>query len=149
MFRDALKDIAKLGVEVDDGGQGTTLVNIGTVMLQRPAQPWDEATLDSVEHELARFLGTVAKVLVHKAAALSRDRAELCSMLSDNIDDPDTRRKFIDAFHKSASGVRPLCPVPPRHTGQRARPTHSTLGPRACRKNRRPWHRSRPHSSIR
>ena len=122
-FRDALMDVAKLGVEIDDG-QGTTVVNIGTVMLQRPAPLWDEATLDSVEHELARFLGPVAKVIVHKAAAVSRDRAELCSMLSEKIDDPDTRRKFIDAFHKSASGVRHTAPsAPAAHSATRATPS--------------------------
>jgi serine/threonine-protein kinase len=104
-FRDALQDIAKLGVEVD-AGQGTTVVNIGTVMLERPVPVLDEATLDSVEHELARFLGPMAKLIVHKAAAVSRDRAELCSMLCENIDDPDTRRKFVEAFNRTASGVR-------------------------------------------
>jgi serine/threonine-protein kinase len=104
-FRDALHDVAKLGVEIDDGG-GTTVVNIGTVMLKRPSPTWDEATLDSAEQELARVLGPMAKFIVHKAAALARDRAELGSMLCENIDDPDTRRKFIDAFNRSASGVR-------------------------------------------
>jgi len=104
-FRDALLDVAKLGVEVDDG-QGTTVVNIGTVMLKRPAPALDEATLDSVEHELARFLGPMAKVIVHKAAAVSRDRAELCSILSENLDDPDTRRKFVEAVNRTLTAAQ-------------------------------------------
>jgi serine/threonine-protein kinase len=104
-FRDALHEVAKLAVEVDDG-QGTTVVNIGTVMLKRPAPVLDDATLDSVQHELARFLGPMAKVILHKAAAVSRDRAELCSILSENIDDPDTRRKFVEAFNRSTSRAR-------------------------------------------
>jgi hypothetical protein len=124
-----LNDAAKLGVEVDDG-QGTTIVNIGTVMLKRPAPLWDEATLDSVEHELARFLGPVAKVIVHKAAALSRDRAELCSILSEKIDDPDTRRKFIDAFHKSTSGVRTAASSAPAAQAHGTTRATSSLHPR-------------------
>ena len=104
-FREALQEVVKLGVEVDDG-QGTTVVNIGTVMLKRPAPVLDDATLDSVEHELARFLGPMAKLIVQKAAAVSRDREELCSILSENIDDVDTRRKFVEAFHRTASGAR-------------------------------------------
>ena len=125
-FRDALQEVAKLGVEVD-GGQGTTVVNIGTVMLQRPAPLWDEATLDSVEHELARFLGPLAKLIVHQAAAVSRDRAELCSMLSEKIDDPDTRRKFIDAFQRSTSGSRHVASA--LHAAGAAR-TSDSLHPR-------------------
>ncbi len=104
-FRDALQEVAKLGVEVDDG-QGTTVVNIGTVMLKRPAPLLDDATMVSVEHELARFLGPMAKVIVHKAVAVSRDRAELCTMLAETIDDPDTRRKFVDAFNRTTSSAR-------------------------------------------
>jgi serine/threonine-protein kinase len=104
-FRDALQEVAKLGVEVDDG-QGTTVVNIGTVMLKRPAPLLDDATMVSVEHELARFLGPMAKVIVHKAVAVSRDRTELCTMLAETIDDPDTRRKFVDAFNRTTSSAR-------------------------------------------
>ena len=104
-FRDALKDLAKLDVEVD-AGQGTTVVNFGTVMLRRPPPAWDDATLDSVEHELARIIGPVARVLVHKAAVISRDHEELCSLLSENIDDPDTRRKFVDAVSKGTAGSK-------------------------------------------
>lgn len=104
-FRDALQDVAKLGVEVDHG-QGTTVVDIGTVMLKRPAPILDGATMDSVEHELARFLGPMAKVMVHRAVAVSRDRADLCLMLSECIDDPDTRRKFVEVFNKTTGGVR-------------------------------------------
>ena len=153
-FRDALQEVAKLAVEVDDG-QGTTVVNIGTVMLKRPAPVWDEATLDSAEHELARFLGPMAKVIVHKAAAVSRDRAELCTMLSENIDDPDTRRKFVEAFNKAASGVRASAPVPIPHpvpTPRTALHARRVPPPRrrlTASKGPRPERSSTTHSSIR
>jgi len=94
-----------MSVQVDDGG-GTTLVNIGTLMLQKPAPTWDEDTLRTAEHELARVLGPMAKLIVRKAAAQTHDRVELCSMLADNIVDVEMRRKFVDAFSETASDVR-------------------------------------------
>ncbi len=94
-----------MSVQVDDGG-GTTMVNIGTLMLQKPAPAWDEDTLRTAEHELARVLGPMAKLIVRKAAAQTHDRVELCSMLADNIIDLEMRRKFVDAFNETGSGVR-------------------------------------------
>ena len=84
----------------DDGG-------IGTLMLQKPTPSWDEETLRTAERELARALGPMAKVMVRRAAAQTTDRTELCSILSDNITDPDMRRNFVAAFERTTgSGVR-------------------------------------------
>ena len=99
-FNAALREIAQLSIEVDNG-LGATRVSIGTLLLQRPEPDWDEDTLRTAEHELARALGPVARVVVARAAARTRDRAELCSILSDNITDPDSRRRFVAAFNKS------------------------------------------------
>ncbi len=105
-FRDSLRDVAQLSVEVEDGA-GTTMMAIGTLRLEKPAPAWDDETLATAEHELARALGPMAKVIVHRAAAQASDRAELCSILSDSIIDPDTRRQFIQAFERTAgSGQR-------------------------------------------
>jgi serine/threonine-protein kinase len=105
-FRDSLRDVAQLSVEVEDGA-GTTMMAIGTLRLEKPAPAWDEETLATAEHELARALGPMAKVIVHRAAAQASDRAELCSILSDSIMDPDTRRQFIQAFERTGgSGAR-------------------------------------------
>lgn len=80
---------------------------IGTLRLQKPAPSWDDETLLTVERELARALGPMAKVVVHRAAAHASDRAELCSLLSDSIMDPETRRDFVAAFERTAgTGVR-------------------------------------------
>ena len=95
-----------MSVQVDSGA-GTTLVNIGTLMLQKPAPSWDEDTLRTAEHELARALGPMAKLIVRKAAAKTHDRVELCSLLADNIVDVEMRRKFVDAFSATGSGSRP------------------------------------------
>lgn len=123
-FREALGEVAKLGVEVD-AGQGTTVVNIGTVLLKRPAPYWDDATLETVEHELARVLGPVARIIVQKAALQTRDRAELCALLSASIDDPDTRRSFVEAFHRGTSSVR-AAGASTRVAQGTARPTQAT-----------------------
>jgi hypothetical protein len=48
-----------------------------------------------VEVELAQHLGPLARVLVRKASAKARDRAELFLLLSDNIADPEQRRTFV------------------------------------------------------
>ena len=106
-FHAALRDVGQLSVEVDTG-LGTTMVNIGTLLLQKP-QPaaWDDDTLRTAEQELARALGPMAKLIVRRAAAQTSDRAELCSILSDQIVDPETRRRFVAAFNnKTSSAVR-------------------------------------------
>ena len=102
-FRKALDDVAKMSVEVDDG-VGTTVVNIGTLMLAKPAPAWDDDTLRTAEHELARALGPMAKVIVRRAAAQTVDRSELCAILSDSITDPESRRRFVTAFNKAGGG---------------------------------------------
>lgn len=101
-FHDSLRDLSQLSVEVDNG-LGTTMVSIGTLMLQKPAPVWDDETLRTAEHELARALGPMARIVVRRAASQTSDRAELCALLSDNIADPDTRRRFVAAFTKSAT----------------------------------------------
>jgi serine/threonine-protein kinase len=103
-FRKALEDVAKLSVEVDEGPLGATVVNIGTLMLAKPSPPWDDETLRTAELELARALGPMAKVIVRRAAQQTLDRSELCAILSDTISDPESRRRFVTAFNKSAGG---------------------------------------------
>ncbi len=105
-FHDALRELSQMSVAMDTG-LGTTMVSIGTLMLQKPAPVWDDETLRTAEHELARALGPMARIVVRRAASQTSDRAELCSLLSDNISDPDSRRRFVDAFTRSgtASGV--------------------------------------------
>ena len=46
----------------------------------------------------------MAKVIVRRAAAQTADRAELCSILSDTITDPESRRRFVAAFNKAGGG---------------------------------------------
>lgn len=99
-FREALQDVAQMSVEVDYG-LGTTMVNIGTLMLHRPAPSWDDETLRTAEMELARAVGPMAKLIVRRAATQTTDRAELCSILSESISDLESRQRFVEAFTRS------------------------------------------------
>ena len=102
-FGEALREVAQMSIPVDDDF-GTTLVNISTLVLQKPAAAWDDDTLHTAEHALARALGPMAKVIVRRAAQQTSDRAELCSILAENIVDPDTRRQFVEAFNRGGAG---------------------------------------------
>ena len=107
-FRDileALRQVTQISVQID-AGYGTTMVNIGTLMLQKPAIVWDDDTLRTAESELARAVGPMAKLIVRRAAAQTGNRMELCSILSDSIADPEIRRKFVETFNRMGSGVR-------------------------------------------
>ena len=125
-FHDALRDVAQMSVAVDNG-LGTTMVSIGTLMLQRPAQAWDDETLRTAEYELARALGPLAKMMVRRAAAQASDRSELCMILSDSITDADARRRFVDAFNRTGSGVRSGSGAQAAHSG--ARPVTASRPP--------------------
>ena len=118
-FNDALREVAQLSVEVDNG-LGTTVVGIGNIQLQTPAPFWDDATLQSAELALARFLGPMAKLIVRKAAAQANDCAELCSLLAENIEEDQARTRFVQAFTKSTSSIR----SGPPGVGSAPRPTH-------------------------
>ena len=128
-FRKALESVANLSVEVD-AGLGTTVVSIGTLMLAKPAPAWDDETLRTAELELARIVGPMARLIVRRAAAQTFDRGELCSILSDTISDPESRRRFVAAFNRpghahatgGASGVRTA-------TGGTGGAARSTTGP--------------------
>jgi serine/threonine-protein kinase len=136
-FGDALRALAQTDVSIDDA-LGTTIMNIASMPLAKPAPAWDDATLDTVEHELARFLGPVAKIIVRRAAAQTHDHGELCSILSENIADADTRRRFVDAFSRNplitgshASAAPRTFPSAERSASKPGRSTTSKAAPHA------------------
>jgi len=103
-FKEALQKVAQLQVEIDDG-QGTTLVSMGDVRLQPGGAEWDDLTLTTAEHELARFIGPLARVIVRKTAARTRDPHELCVLLSESIPDAATRAEFVKAFERAEASA--------------------------------------------
>ncbi len=79
---------------------------------------WAEDTLRTVERELAKHIGPVARVLVRKAAEKATDRHSLYLMLADNLDDR-SRQPFLEAEHGAAADTAAQAAVqaPPMTVG--------------------------------
>jgi tRNA A-37 threonylcarbamoyl transferase component Bud32 len=95
---------AQTGASIDTALEATT-VNVATVKMQAPAAPeWEDTVLRTVERQLAQYVGPMAKVMIRKAAARAADVTQLCSLLSENIVDPDGRRRFVEAMRSTGTG---------------------------------------------
>jgi serine/threonine-protein kinase len=102
-FNRALRLALDPEINIKRETQDATEINLTAVKLQAQATPvWDDTTLHTIERQLANFVGPMARVMVKKAAAKSRDTAELYSLLSDSITDPEVRKKFIDEMPRTA-----------------------------------------------
>jgi len=73
-----------------------TVVNLAEVPLQ-PTAPhaWDDTVLTTVERQLARFVGPMARIMVRQAAPQAHDVQELYAMLAAGIEDPVRRESFV------------------------------------------------------
>ena len=92
---------------VADDALGATEINLAAVKMGPPpaaVPPLDETTLRTVERELAHFLGPMAKVMIRKAAAQTKDVGELYTLLSEHITDPEGRRRFSERGHAAGGG---------------------------------------------
>jgi serine/threonine-protein kinase len=95
-FNRALRLALDPEINIKREAQDATEINLAAVKLQAQAAPvWDDTTLHTIERQLANFVGPMARVMVKKAAAKSRDTAELYTLLSESITDPEVRRKFV------------------------------------------------------
>ena len=73
-----------------------TVVNLAHVELEPPSKSeWDDTTLVTVERNLARYVGPMAKLLVRKAATQTHDVNELYKLLATNINDQNERQRFV------------------------------------------------------
>lgn len=98
-FNRALRLALDPEINVKRETQDATEINLAAVRLQAQATPvWDDTTLHTIERQLANFVGPMARVMVKKAAAKSRDTAELYALLSESISDPDVRKQFISGM---------------------------------------------------
>src|SRR5437899_3691019 len=96
-FHAALRGVVADSPGVEMSAPDLTLLNIPLGDHVPPAAPaWDDAALATVERELARFVGPVAKVLVRNAAAHAHGIGELYTLLAANIPDREERRRFAD-----------------------------------------------------
>jgi serine/threonine-protein kinase len=86
---------------------GATEINLAAVKMGPPpaaAASWDETILRTIERELAHFLGPMAKVMIRKAAAQTKDVGELYALLSEHISDPEARLRFSESGHAATGG---------------------------------------------
>jgi serine/threonine-protein kinase len=103
-FNRALRLALDPELNVKREAQDATEINLAAVTLQAHAAPvWDDTTLHTIERELADLVGPMARVMVKKAAAKSRDTSELYALISDSISDPEVRQKFIDGLQRVAA----------------------------------------------
>lgn len=106
-FNRALRLALDPDINIKREAQDATEINLAAVTLQAQTIPiWDDTTLHTIERQLANFVGPMARVMVKRAAAKSRDTAELYTLLSESISDPDVRKKFV-AIMVGATAERP------------------------------------------
>ena len=126
-FNVALRVAAGYGVGTGSVAEATVL-NLGEVPLE-PAGPakWDDTVLTTVERQLAKIVGPMAKIMVRQAAPQCHDVHELYALLASNIQDPERRRQFVtEPAVAEASGPHGAARHPPPHSGPHTRHTART-----------------------
>jgi serine/threonine-protein kinase len=123
-FQDAMRTVVTGDMRALAASDATVL-NLAEVELQPPSiAVWDDTVLNTIERQLARVVGPVAKMLVRRAATQAHDVTELYSLLSNSIDDAELRQRFAaertipDA---GMSGSRPVMAT----TGSRVSAPHA------------------------
>jgi len=90
-FEVALRDAC--GTAQTYGGE-TTAINLADVHLSPAVPVWDDASLSTIERQLVRYVGPMAKILVRQAAGRAHDVRELYELLGAYIADPSERARF-------------------------------------------------------
>jgi serine/threonine-protein kinase len=114
-----------------------TELNLAAVSMSAPATPaWDDTILQTVERQLAEYVGPMAKIIVRKAAAKTGDTAELYALASESIANAEDRQKFIDAISgvphaepSARSGTHPISVRKGHTTPPRARTGTQPVAP--------------------
>jgi len=102
-FHQALQ---KAAGESASHAEDQTVLNVAGIELPPPIpMAWDDATLTTVERQLARFVGPMAKVLVRQAAAQCANVDEMYAILATNIVDSTTRQRFVAEPHATGTGL--------------------------------------------
>ena len=110
-FQDAMRAVVS-GDTRALAASDATVLNLAEVELQPPSiAVWDDTVLNTIERQLARVVGPVAKMLVRRAATQAHDVTELYSLLSNSIDDAELRQRFAaerTILDPGMSGSRPV-----------------------------------------
>jgi len=100
----------------------TTLGNRNVSHSETSTQ-WEQQTLETIEHDLARYIGPLASILVKKAAPEASSVTELYQKLTAEIPDHRDRDQFIQAGEKRA---RTLTESSGAHNQSRSQTGHHT-----------------------
>ena len=70
------------------------------------AKHYDTAVLDDISHQLANYIGPIAKVIVKRASSSSNNLRELCDKVAMEIESENSRKNFLVSVrkHLRASG---------------------------------------------
>lgn len=120
-FAAALREVSEaLGLALDDGPQNAVAAadvapteppvtlsasrSAPTEPLSTPAMPaagapagWSSAELGEIERHLTPILGPMARIVVRRAAALTRDRERLCTEIAAQLRTDEERGRFLGA----------------------------------------------------
>ena len=123
-FNHALQ-LAAGGAQASSQAIEATVVNLAHVELGPTlVADWDETTLSTVERNLARFVGPMARFLVRKASTQAHDVTELYTLLATNINDQNERRRFVSSIPGGSTGSV----VNTLHTGERSEGVEAHTG---------------------
>jgi serine/threonine-protein kinase len=92
---DALKAAMSLGVLAGPAPAEQTVTMPRSVFEPAARAPVNEATLDTIERNLARYIGPIARHLVRDAARKTASIEALCETVSRGIGQPADREKFL------------------------------------------------------
>jgi serine/threonine-protein kinase len=100
------------------GGGESTLVNLADVPLPEAVRSaFDDATLATIERQIVRHVGPMARILVRQAATRAHDLRELRAMLGTHIDDARERERFTSFTHAAQASGGHAAAVPTRTSG--------------------------------
>jgi eukaryotic-like serine/threonine-protein kinase len=75
---------------------------------------WDEATLRAVEHQLATYVGPLARIIVKEAASRTNDLDRLYSLVAASVDNEEERKAFLsrkNELPRNGSKAAPAAPI--------------------------------------
>jgi len=64
------------------------------------AQKYDRAVLEDISHQLANYVGPIARVIVKRASVNSKDLRDLCDKVALEIDSEPFRKSFLTSVRK-------------------------------------------------
>jgi len=121
-FQSAAEFLSALGVFKLESGFDSAMTMERTLDIQVPprrdsspppsrtsdmgAQKYDRAVLEDISHQLANYVGPIARVIVKRASVNSKDLRDLCDKVALEIDSETFRKSFLTSVrkHLHASG---------------------------------------------